>query len=447
MMKKIIIILSIIALFVIPPAAAQIKLIDEIVAVVGSNVILYSDIETQILQYRMQGKIPPGSAARCQILESLLYQKLLLNQAELDSIEVTDSRVETNMDARLRYYITQFGSKEKLEEFYQKSVIEIKEELRELVREQMKIEEVQNKITADIQVSPAEVKKFYNNITKDSLPLINTEYQIGQIVKNPPISLEELTISYDRIKALRDRIINGEKFSTLAILYSEDPGSASKGGELGTFTRGTMYPEFEGAAFNLKEPGDVSEIIKTEAGYHIIQLIERNGDYINVRHILIQPKVSPDNLEKAKMTLDSVHDLIVNKTMTFEEAALKFSDDPGKVNGGLIINSQTNNTWFQADQLDPGLFFVIDNLEVLNVSQAVKFVTEGGKEAYRILYLKNRTEPHRLNMKDDYNTIQSMALDDKRNQVIQDWVREKINDSYVKINERYKNCVFQNKWF
>ncbi|MCX6235900.1 MAG: peptidylprolyl isomerase [Bacteroidetes bacterium] len=446
-MKKIIRIWSVIALFIIPPAAAQIKLIDEIVAVVGNNVILYSDIETQILQYRMQGKITPGSATRCQILESLLYQKLLLNQAELDSIEVTDSRVETSMDARLRYYITQFGSKEKLEEFYQKSVIEIKEELRELVREQMKIEEIQNKITADIQVSPADVKNFYNSIPKDSLPLINTEYQIGQIVKNPPISLEELTISYDRIKALRDRIINGEKFSTLAILYSEDPGSASKGGELGTFTRGTMYPEFEGAAFNLKESGDVSEIIKTEAGYHIIQLIERNGDYINVRHILIQPKVSPDNMEKAKMTLDSVHALIVNKTMTFEEAALKFSDDPGKVNGGLIINSQTNNTSFQADQLDPGLFFVIDNLEVNNVSEAVKFVTEGGKEAYRILYLNNRTEPHRLNMKDDYNTIQSMALDDERNQVIQDWVREKINDSYVKINDRYKNCVFQNKWF
>jgi peptidyl-prolyl cis-trans isomerase SurA len=351
------------------------------------------------------------------------------------------------MDARLRYYISQFGSQEKLEEFYQKSIVEIKEELRELVREQMKIEDVQSKITADIQVSPSEVKEFYNSIPKDSLPLVNTEYQIGQIVKNPPISLEELTISYDKIKLLRDRVIKGEKFSTLAILYSEDPGSASKGGELGMFARGTMYPEFEGAAFNLKEPGEVSEIVKTEAGYHIIQLIERKGDYINVRHILIKPKVSTSDLEKARIMLDSVRILIQNKSMTFEQAALKFSDDPGKINGGLIINKETNTTSFEADKLDPGLFFVIDNLEIGNVSQPVKFLTENNTEAYRLLYLKSRTEPHRLNLKDDYYRIQAIALDNKRNMAIQDWVTDKIKTSYIKINEKYKDCVFQNKWF
>jgi peptidyl-prolyl cis-trans isomerase SurA len=311
----------------------------------------------------------------------------------------------------------------------------------------MKIEEIQSKITADIKVSPSEVKDYFNRIPKDSLPMINTEYQIGQIVKKPPVSFDELAASYEKIKTLRERILKGEKFSTLAILYSEDPGSAAKGGELGMFGRGTMYPEFEGAAFNLKEPGEISDIIKTEAGYHILQLIERRGDYINVRHILIQPKVSPEDLDKARMKLDSVRVLIKNHSLTFDEAALKFSDDPSKINGGLLINPVTNTTRFEADQLEPSLFFVIDNLEVGDVSQPVKFLTDEGKEAYRLLYLKVRSEPHRLNLKDDYNKIQTMALQEKQNKAIQEWVREKIKTTYIKINDKYKNCEFQNKWF
>jgi len=446
-MKKVMIIGSLLFSLMISSAKAQERLIDEIVAVVGSNIILYSDIETEILQYRMQGKIPPGSSARCQLLESLLYQKLLLNQAELDSVEVSDSKVEADMDARMRYYIQQFGSQDKLEQFYHKSVLEIKDELRELVRDQMKIDVVQSKITGDIKVSPAEVRAYFNRLPKDSLEMVNTVYQIGQIVKKPPVSVDELSASYEKIKTLRERILKGEKFSTLAILYSEDPGSAAKGGELGMFNRGTMYPEFEAAAFSLKEPGEVSDIIKTEAGYHIIQLIERKGDYINVRHILIQPKVSPEDLEKARKELDSVRTLIVNHTMTFEEAALKFSDDPGKINGGLLVNPRNNTTTFEADQLEPSLFFVIDNLEVGDVSQPVKFLTDDGKEAYRLLYLKTRTEPHRLNLNDDYNRIQIMALTEKQNKTIMQWVNEKIKTTYIKINEKYKDCEFQNKWF
>jgi peptidyl-prolyl cis-trans isomerase SurA len=446
-MKKVMIIGSLLLCLMISAAKAQEKLIDEIVAVVGSNIILYSDIETEILQYRMQGKIPPGSSARCQLLESLLYQKLLLNQAELDSVEVSDSKVEADMDNRMRYYIQQFGSQDKLEQFYHKSVLEIKDELRELVRDQMKIEVVQSKIMGDIKVSPAEVKAYFNRLPKDSMEMVNTVYQIGQIVKKPPVSVDELSASYEKIKTLRERILKGEKFSTLAILYSEDPGSAAKGGELGMFNRGTMYPEFEAAAFSLKEPGEVSDIIKTEAGYHIIQLIERKGDYINVRHILIQPKVSPEDLEKARKELDSVRALIVNHTMTFQEAALKFSDDPDKINGGLLINPKNNTTTFEADQLEPSLFFIIDNLEVGEVSQPVKFLTDEGKEAYRLLYLKTRTEPHRLNLNDDYNRIQIMALTEKQNKTIMQWVNEKIKTTYIKINDKYKDCEFQNKWF
>lgn len=427
-------------------STAQEKIIDEVVAVVGSNVILLSDVESQYLQLKAQGSILVGPEVRCQILESFLYQKLLLNQAELDSIEISDSRVESSMDARLRYFIMQFGSQDKLEEFYQKSVLEIKEEMRELVRNEMKISEVEQKITENLQITPSDVREFYNSIPPDSIPLVDVEYEMGQIIKNPPITVDELSRSYDKIKTLRDRIIKGENFATLAILYSEDPGSASRGGELGMFSRGTMYPEFEAAAFNLTNPGDVSEIIKTEAGYHIIQLIERKGEYINARHLLIQPKVSPESLELARKILDSIAQLIQQDSITFEEAVLKFSDDPNRISGGLIINPQSNSTRFGSDQLDPSLFFVVDNLEVGDISQPVRFLTEEGKEAYRILYLKLRTEPHRANLKDDYNKIQSWALASKRRTMIDEWINEKIQDTYVRINEKYRNCAFINHW-
>lgn len=426
--------------------SSQEKLIDEVAGVVGSNVILFSDIETQYLQLKAQGNILGGSQLRCQILESLLFQKLLLNQAELDSVEISDSRVESAMDARLRYFINQFGSQEKLEEFYQKSVLEIKEEMRELVRDEMKISEVQQKITENLQITPSDVKEYFTSLPPDSIPLVDVEYEIGQIVKNPPITVEELSRTYDKIKALRDRIIKGDNFSTLAILYSEDPGSAGKGGELGMFNRGTMYPEFEAAAFNLNKPGEVSEIIKTEAGYHIIQLIERKGEYINVRHILIQPKVSPESMELARAKLDSVAQLILEDSLTFEEAVLRYSDDPNRISGGMIINPETNSTRFASDQLDPSLFFIVDQLDVGEISQPVRFLTEENKEAYRILYLKVRTEPHRANLLDDYDKLKNWARADKQDALINDWINEKIEDTYIKVNEKYAGCTFINNW-
>jgi len=437
-------------LFIIPGlvhVSAQEKLIDEVVAIVGGNIVLLSDVETQYMQYRMQGNTSGGRAARCQILENLLYQKLLLNQAKLDSIEISDSHVEQTMDGRMRYYISQFGSQEKLEEFYQQSVLEIKEELRELVRDQLLVDEVQKKITSEVQITPSEVKAFYNSIPQDSLPLMSTEFQIGQIVKNPPISVEELTKSYDKIKELRDRIIAGESFATLAILYSEDPGSASKGGELGLFTRGTMFPEFEAAAFGLSRSGDISEIVKTEVGYHIIQLIESSGEYINVRHILIQPKVSPLDLQKAQHELDSIAELIDTGKLPFKEAVLRFSDDPGRINGGWLINPMTFTTTWRADELEPNVFFVVDKLAVGEISQPVQFLTEDNNEAYRILYLKVRTEPHRANLKDDYSDIQRMALGNKESEVILQWVSDKLKTTYIKISNKYNDCQFANDWF
>lgn len=420
-------------------------LIDEVIASVGDNVILMSDVESQYVQYRIQGNIDKAGAIRCQILDNLLFQKLLLTQAQLDSVEVTDQRVDSELDRRLRYYIAQFGSKEKFEEFYNKSILEIKEEFREIIRDQMLTEEVQGKIIMDVKVTPSEVKAFYNKIPTDSIPLINTEYQIGQIVRKPEISQKELDIARGKIKDIRDRIAAGEEFETLAVLYSEDPGSAKEGGYIGTIGRGDTYPEFEAAAFNLKK-GEISDIIKSEAGYHIIQMIQRKGDYIDVNHILIRPQVNPYDLQDAYDYIDSIAKVIKSDTLTFQNAAKKYSDDPGKINGGMMINPLTGSTWFSADELDPQVFFVIDKLEVGEISEAVKMMTEEGTEAFRILYLKARTTPHRANLKDDYNKIQQWAQQEKESNALAKWVREKSAKTYVNIDEKYLQCTILNKW-
>jgi peptidyl-prolyl cis-trans isomerase SurA len=444
-MKKIILVVFSIALSSVTLVKAQEQVVDEVVAVVGSKIILKSDIEGQYVQYKMQGNIGNASAMKCQFLESILFEKLLLTQAELDSVQVTDNQVESTMNQRFRYYISQFGSQQKLEEFYQKPILEIKEEIRSLVKDQLMAEQVQSKITENIKITPSEIKAFYNRMPDDSIPFIDTEYEIGQIVKQPPVSAEALSEAKEKLTNLRQRIVKGESFSTLAILYSEDPGSAKKGGELGMFSRGEMYPEFEAVAFGLK-PNQVSDIIKTKAGLHILQLIERKGDYVNVRHILIQPKVSPFDLAKASAYLDSIAGVIKHDSISFEKAALKYSDDPGKINGALMVNPQTNTSRFEAKQLDPKVFFVVDKMKVGEISKAVPMTTEEGKQAFQLLYLKVRTDPHKANLKDDYNKIQNWALEEKKGKAIDDWIKSKTDKTYISIIDEFKNCNFQHKW-
>jgi peptidyl-prolyl cis-trans isomerase SurA len=423
------------------------KIIDQVIAVVGGHIILESEIEAQYMQYLLQEGPLTGSSAtvKCSMLESMLYQKLLLNQAELDSVEVSDSQVEAEMDRRLRHYIGLLGSPEKFEEFYQKSILEFKDENREQVKELLMVETVQDKITKDVKTTPTEIKAFFKSMPQDSLPFINSEVELSQIVKLPPVNREETEKVKNKLQELRYRILNGENFATLAILYSEDPGSAKNGGELGLFGRGDMFPAFEAVAFSL-EKGAVSDIVETEAGFHILQLIERRGEYVNVRHILLRPKVSPIDLAKAKVQLDSIAALIDEKKYTFDEAIVKFSDDPSKNNGGLLINPVSGTTLFEADQLDPKVAFVIDKLEVGEVSAPVQFQTQDGKDAYRILYLKKRTEPHKANLKQDYDKIQEWATADKKQDVISKWIENKTKQTYVKINGSYDNCSFTNTW-
>jgi len=431
----------------LPELEAQPQVIDRVIAVVGTNAILESDVEAQYMQYRMQGMIEgTATEVKCQILENMLLEKLLLNQAALDSVEVTDSEVEQSMDQRLRYFISQFGSQEKLEEFYQKSIVEIKEEFRDMIRDQMKVQKVESAIKEKVFVTPSEVKQYYREMPLDSIPLINSEVEMSQILRIPPISVEQKVVIKEKLRDLRRRIINGENFATLAILYSEDPGSAAKGGEIGFYGRGELYPEYEAVAFKLSE-GEISEIVESKAGFHIIQLIERKGDYVNTRHILLMTKPSPEDLEKARNVLDSVYNLVEGGTISFEEAIQKYSDDPGKNSGGMVINPYTGATKYEMDQLEPQLSFAINRLEVGQISKPIPTQTEEGKEAFRLVKLVSRTEPHRANLEDDYNVIQEWALRQKQQVELIDWVDKNLDNAYIMVIDDYKDCNYISNWF
>lgn len=432
-------------LFVTANSFAQPTSIDEVVAVVGNNIIKKSDVEKQYAQYMAQGNTETGDI-RCAILENLLLQKLLLQQADIDSIEISDAQVEQELDRRIRYFVKQIGSEQLLEEYYKEPIAQIKDDFRKLVRDQILVQNMQSKITKDITVTPSEVRDFYNRIPVDSLPYISAELEVAHIVKKPPVSeLQKLEIK-ERLDGYKKRIAGGEDFSVLAALYSDDRTTAKKGGELGLFERGDMVAEFEAAAFKLKT-GEVSTLIETKFGFHILQLIERRGNQINVRHILLQPKVSPEESEKAIATLDSIAKIIRSGEMTFETAAEKFSDDEEtRYNNGTIVNPNTGNTRFQPDQLDKILFFQVDTLPVGNISSPIPMQTADGKTYYRIVMVRSRTEPHKANLKEDYQKIQGVVLEDKQNKAMEEWVKKQSRTSYIHIDKQYSSCPNINVW-
>ena len=434
----------------------QPQVIDKVVAVVGKNIILQSDIENQYIQYRMQGLTDgTGKEVRARILEDLLLQKLMLNQAEMDSITVTDDQVETQMDQRIRYFVTRLGSQEKLEEQFGKSMSEIKEEVRQAVKDQMLQEQVQAKIMQNVVVTPKEVKDFFNDIPNDSLPMIQPEYEIVQIVKRPPVSIDEKLQVKDRLYQIRKRILEGESsFSTMAVLYSEDPGSARQGGELGFAGKGVYATEFENVAFNLHD-GEISDVVETQFGFHIIQLIERRGETVNCRHILLTAKVPVEALEKAQNQLDSVARLIRNGDMTFEEACKKFSDDDSKNNGGYLTNAGTGGNWLSLKDMQQleaeypeykNLAFVVSRLEVGEVSDPLPMTTNENNDAFRLIMVKRKTEVHQANLKDDYTLIQNWAIGQKRQEAIGKWVSNKAAKAYIRLDDAYKNSDFYYDW-
>lgn len=422
------------------------QVVDQVVAVVGNNIIMLSDIEAQYQQFLSQTTLR-GDDLRCRILDQLLLNKLLLHQAKVDSVEVTDDQVEQKINQNMSYYIQQIGSVEKLEKYYGKSMSELKEEFRPMVRDQLVTQQMQSKVTGGINASPNDVKNFYESIPRDSLPLINSEVEYSQIIKKVAVSDEEKRKTKEEIIKLRERVINGEEFSTLAILYSQDKESAKQGGELGFVNRGDLVPEFEAAAFRLKSLTETSPVIETQFGFHIIQLIERRGDKINCRHILLHPKVSPEDIVKAQAETDSIAKLIREGTLTFAEAAEKFSDDKDtKLNGGMVLNPSSGSSRFESDQVDPTVLFQLDKMEKGAISNPMITSTREGDQAYRILLLKSRTEPHRLNMKDDYQRLQELAQADKQNRILEQWRNKKKALTYIRISDDYKNCPILTDW-
>ena len=434
------------------------QVIDKVVAVVGKNIILQSDVENQYIQYRMQGIVEgSASAIRCAILEEMLFQKLMLNQAELDSITVTDAEVDMELNRRISELVGRAGSQEKLESIFNRSMSEIKEELRRLVQEKSLQDKVRANILQGVTVAPAEVKAFYRSLPADSIPMVNTEYEVMQIVKRPPISVDEKLAVKDQLYQIRKRILDGESsFSAMAVLYSEDPGSARKGGELGFTGRGEFAPEFEAAAFNLRD-GEISEVVETKFGFHIIQLIERRDDYVNCRHILMTAKVPVEALEKAQNELDSVATLIRNGDMTFEEACRKFSDDDSKTNGGYLVNPMAGGYRIGLQDMQelgeyPGfgefknLAFVVGKLGVGEVSSPLPMTTNDGKDAFRLVMVKKKIDAHKATLEDDYSLIQSWALNQKNQEVIKNWIRAKAKKAFIRIDEDFADCDFQFEW-
>jgi peptidyl-prolyl cis-trans isomerase SurA len=428
---------------------AQPKTIDKIAAQVGDNVILLSDIQGQKLQM-LQAGLTLNEGVDCQILEELMYQKLLLNQAILDSIEVSDEQVNAEMENRIRVIENQIGGKDKLEAFYGKTIAQIKSEFKDAIKEQLLAQEMERQITGEISVTPREVEKFFNSLDKDSIPFINAQLSFQQIVFYPEITAADKKKAFDRLAEIRKDIVeNGKSFSTMARIHSEDPGSAADGGKIEA-SRGMMVAPFEAAAFNLNI-GEVSQIFETTYGYHILKLLDRKGDDYTCQHILIIPQFDDQALERAAMKIDTCYSLLMSGKITWNDAVLKYSNDEDtKQNNGIITNPITGEqTWDMEDlnQVDQQIYLITDVMEPGDISQPALYTNLfSRKQGIRIVRLLSRTSPHKANLKDDYNLIKMAAENQKKQEMIAEWTSQKIQNAYIRIDENYQSCSFVNPW-
>ncbi len=424
------------------------QVIDKIAAQIGDNIILQSDINAQKLQM-IQAKMEVNSKTDCEILEELMYQNLLINQAKLDSLVVSDAQVDAEMENRLRMLEQQIGSRQKLEEFYGKSSSQIKEEFREVIKDRLLSQDMEYKITENISVTPKEVKAYFQTVPDDSIPLINSKLSFQQIVYYPEITDADKKIAYDKLNSIRNSILAGKSFETQARINSMDPGSASQGGKYKA-TRGMMVPQFDAAVFSLKV-GDISPIFETTYGYHIVTLLERKGDDYVCRHILITPEFSNQALENAAIKMDSCYSALKSNKISWEEAVLKYSnDDLTKQNKGIITNPITGEqTWDMEDlnQVDQQIYRLTDVLEKGEVTAPNLYADiYEHKQGIRIVRLMDRTAPHKANLNDDFTLIKKAAENDKKQKVINAWIQSKITNAYIRIDDSYETCAFKNPW-
>ena len=429
------------------PISTDTIVVDKVIAVVGNKIILESEVQSQFMQAQARN----ASADKAQVFEDLLYQKLLVAQAEIDSVDVkiTDKMVEDQVTEKLNRFIDEMGGVEKMEEYFNKPLAEIKEDLRDVTRDQLIASTEQGEITKDIKVTPAEVNKYFKSLPKDSLPLIDLQYEINEIVIHPVISKKDRDDVKKRLLDIKKDVLeNGALFETKAVLYSEDPGSAVDGGELGMMSRGELVPEFAAAAFQLKKDS-ISDVVESEFGYHLIQLIDRKGERINVRHILMKPKFTPEAKVQAKVRADSIYNVLKDKTIKFEDAAKLFStNDKTAKNGGVRVNPYSGNAKFTVEALQqssPSDYYYIRDMAENEISKPFESYDDKGNVAYKIILLKSKTEPHVASIETDYQTIQDMALEHKYSEAYDKWVKEKSKSVYVKIADEYKNINFKFK--
>ena len=420
--------------------AQQPQLVDGIAAVVGKTIIRYSDIEQAYAQVRLHQGIQNAQVERCALLENMLVNKMLVHKGMVDSVKVSDEQVESEVEHYLQAATLQAGGKDKLREVFNYSYDELHDQYFDILHDRYLSQQVEYELTEGVNVTPAEVTAFFAQYQTDRLLDIPAQYEVSEIVIEPIISEAERDRVRDELNLLRERVLKGENFSMLAKLYSQDPGSASKGGELGFFGRGRMVSEFEAAAFALK-PGEVSPIVETQYGFHIIQLIERRGNNINVRHILMQPKTSSDDLLRARITLDSLAQEIRKGSITFEDAAKRYSDGVSKNQGGSVANPNDGSARFDKEtfnQLYPGIGIVA--MEEGEISNATAITTSENKQAYCLIKLARKIPAHKVNLTDDYDRIYNAALQAAKAKKVYEWCNRMVKTTYVRLADEFKDC-------
>ncbi len=441
-------IITLVCLLISHLGFSQKVVVDKVIAKIGSELVLLSELEEQYA-YAASQQGPLPSNARCAILEQLLAQKLLLNQAKLDSIEVSDEEVETQLSARFERILQMMGGDtEQFEAYYGQSIPEARESMRAELKSQLLTDRMRSQVLGSKKVTPSEVKAFFDRIPSDSLPYFNSEVEIREIVMKPKINAEQERIAKEKLEEIRRRIMeDGEDFAELARKYSDDPGSGRQGGDLGMTKRGSFVPEFEAAAYNL-EPKEISKIIKSEFGFHLIQLIERRGNSIHTRHILIKPEITDADLELTRHKLDSIRHLIMADSITFSRAVKRFSNDKVQSynNDGLMVNPQSGNAIFEIGDLEPDIYFTIDTMKIGEVSAPIQYRDPTGEVLYRVILLQSRTSPHKASLSLDYSKIQVAAVNEKKARFLSEWIEGKIDVTFIDIDKDYQDCIALQKW-
>lgn len=425
-------------------AGPQKNVIDEVAWIVGDEPIYRSDVEEMYSQMRSEGMQMKGDPY-CKIPEQIAVEKLYLHQAKLDTIEAPESQVQASVDKRLNFFIANLGTKEKVEEYFRKPLPQLREQLLEMMRNNYIVEQVQSELTKHVKATPNEVRKYFTSLPEDSIPYVPLQVETQIISLNPTIPQEEIEAVKARLRSYSDMVNNGEKqFSTLAIMYSED-GSAMQGGELGFHNKADFVPEFSNVAFNLNDPKKVSRIVETEYGYHIIQLIEKRGEQVNVRHILLRPHVSQQDLKLATERLDSLRKEIIAGTYEFDEAARLVSQDKdSRNNKGIMMNQQNGSTRFEMQDLPAEVAKYVESMKPGDISEAfIMRDVASNKDMAAIVRLTNRIEGHKANLSDDYNMIKRMYEAHKKNEILKEWIEKKIVDTYIKVGDGWNNCEFE----